>query len=168
MGISGGAMRRHEKHNAFRPITIVLIMWMFGASTNARSEDGKIDFQVLPVPPTLGLPNARSNFVIRSAEDWNRWLDRLTDVVDPLPTIDFARYTLLVASAGYKPHGPVYVKFDSVSDMGNAIRVHVSVAGPASCPSSPEPGHYAAMALIPQTDKPIQFDVSTVESTCRY
>jgi hypothetical protein len=149
-----------------KPIAIVLIMWMLGAS--ARAEDGKIDFQVLPVPPTLGLPDARSNFVIRSAQEWNTWLDKLTDAVEPLPSVDFERYTLLVANAGYKPHGPVAVKFDSVTDTGNEIRVHVSVAGPARCPPSPEPGHYAAMALIPQTDKPIQFDVSTLESTCRY
>ena len=155
-----------KQHNAFGPITIVLIMWMLGAS--ATAEDGKIDFQVLPVPTTLGLPDARSNFVIRSAQDWNAWLDRLTGVVEPLPTVDFERYMLLVANAGYKPHGPVTVKFDSVTDTGNEIRVHVSVAGPASCPPSPEPGHYAAMALIPQTDKPIQFDVSTTDSTCRY
>ncbi len=166
MGISTGAMRRIEQHNALGSIAIVLIMSMLGASAGA--DDGKIDFQVLPVPPTLGLPDARSNFVIRSAQDWNAWLDKLTDVVEPLPTVDFDRYTLLVANAGYKPHGPVAVKFDSVTDMGNEIRVHVSVAGPASCPSSPEPGHYAAMALIPQTDKPIQFDISTKESTCRY
>jgi hypothetical protein len=168
MGISTGAMGRNEDHSVFRPISIVLIVSMFGASASASAEDGKIDFQVLPVPPTLGLPDARSNFVIRSAEEWYAWLDKLTDVVEPLPTVDFARYTLLVANAGYKPHGPVAVKFDSVTDMENEIRVQVSVAGPASCPSSPEPGHYAAMALIPQTDKPIQFDVSTRESTCRY
>ena len=148
-----------------KPIAIVLIVWMLGAS--ARAEDGRIDFQVLPVPPTLGLPDARSNFVIRSAQEWNAWLDKLTDVVEPLPSVDFERYTLLVANAGYKPHGPVAVKFDSVTDTGNEIRVHVSVAGPARCPPSPEPGHYAAMALIPQTDKPIQFDVSTGNSACR-
>jgi hypothetical protein len=166
MGIIIGAMGHNGKHNAFRPIAIVLTLWMFGVS--ARADDGKIDFQVLLVPPTLGLPDSRANFVIRSSEDWNAWLDKLTEVVEPLPTVDFARYTLLVASAGYKPHGPVAVKFDSVTDMGNEIRVVVSVAGPASCPSSPEPGHYAVMALIPQTDKPIQFNVSTIESTCRY
>jgi hypothetical protein len=166
MGISVGAMRRNEKHSAIRPIAVALVMWMLGASV--RADDGKIEFQVLPVSPTLGLPDGRSNFVIRSAQDWNAWVDKLTEVVEPLPTVDFERYTLLVANAGYKPHGPVAVKFDSVTDMGNEIRVHVSIAGPASCPRSAEPGHYAAMALIPQTDKPIQFNVSTTESTCRY
>jgi len=126
----------------------------------------KIDFQVLPLPRSLGLPDDHSNFVIRSTQDWDAWVSNLTDVVDPLPTIDFERYTLLVASAGYKTHGPVVVTFDSITDAVNIVRVHVSVTSPATCPQLSEAGHYAAMALIPRTDKPIQFDVSNRDSGC--
>jgi hypothetical protein len=134
----------------------------------ATAQDGKIDFQVLPIPRSLGLPDGHSNVVIRSAQDWNTWINNLTDVAEPLPTIDFERYTVLVANAGYKTHGPVVVTFDSITDAVNVVRVHISVTSPITCPPVPETGHYAAMALIPRTDKPIQFDVSSRDTACPY
>jgi hypothetical protein len=149
----------------FRPLRIVLFVSMLVAT--AAAEDGKVAFQVVPLPPTLGLPDGHANFVIRSAQDWYVWANNLTAVVEPLPTIDFERYTGLVASAGYKERGPVVVTFDSITDAGNVIRVHISVTSPA-CPPQPVPGHYATMALIPSTDKPIQFDVSNRDSSCPY
>ncbi len=145
-----------------RPLAAALFTLMLAVSATAQ----KIDFQVLPLPRSLGLPDGHSNFVIRSMQDWDAWVSNLTDVVDPLPTIDFERYTLLVASAGYKTHGPVVVTFDSITDTVNIIRVHVSVTSPAACPQLSEAGHFAAMALIPRTDKPIQFDVSNRDSGC--
>jgi hypothetical protein len=149
-----------------RPLAIALLVFML--ATIATAQDGKISFQVIPLPPTLGLPESHDNFVIRSAGQWYVWVNNLTVVDEPLPTIDFEQYTALVASAGYKEHGPVVVTFDSITDAGNIIRVHVSVASPASCPPQPVSGHYAAMALIPRTDKPIQFDVSSRDTSCPY
>jgi hypothetical protein len=147
----------------FRPLALFVSM----LAATATAQDGKLAFQVLPLSPTLGLPDGHANFVIRSAQDWDAWANNLTAVVDPLPIIDFERYTALVASAGYKEHGPVVVTFDSITDGGNVIRVHISVTTPA-CPPQPVPGHYAAVALIPSTDKPIQFDVSNRDSSCPY
>jgi hypothetical protein len=147
----------------FRPLALLILM----LAATAAAQDGKLAFQVLPLSASLGLPDDHANFVIRSAQDWRVWANNLTAVVDPLPIIDFERYTALVASAGYKQHGPVAVTFDSISDGGNVIRVHISVTTPA-CPPQPVPGHYAAMALIPSTDKPIQFDVSNRDSSCPY
>ena len=147
----------------FRPLALLILI----LAATAAAQDGKLPFQVLPLSASLGLPDAHTNFVIRSAQDWEVWANNLTAVVDPLPIIDFERYTALVASAGYKQHGPVAVTFDSISDGGNVIRVHISVTTPA-CPPQPVPGHYAAMALIPSTDKPIQFDVSNRDSSCPY
>lgn len=147
-----------------KPLSIVLLTLMLAAA--ATAQDGKVDFQVLPLPRNLGLSDGRSNFVIRSAQDWDAWLNNSPDAVEPLPTIDFERYTLLVANAGFKAHGPVVVKFDSITDTGNEVRVHVSVTSPESCPREPESGHYAAMALIPHTDKPILFDVSNRDRDC--
>ena len=144
----------------FRALAISLLTLMLAAI--ARAQDGKIDFQVLPFPRNLELSEDRSNFVIRSAQDWNAWIDNSPDAVEPLPTIDFERYTLLVSNAGNKTRGPVVVKFDSITDTGSEVRVHVSVTSPESCPRAPQPERYAVMALIPHTDKPIQFDVSNV------
>jgi hypothetical protein len=150
----------------FRAAAIALVASIL--TTFATAQDGKIPFQVIPLSPTLGLPDGHTNFVIRSAEEWNVWTDKLSVIDEPLPTVDFAQYTALVASAGYKEHGPVVMTFDSVTDTGNVIRVHVSVTTPASCPAQPVSGHYAVMALIPRTDKPIQFDVSNRDTNCPY
>jgi hypothetical protein len=150
----------------FRLLAITLLTSMLAVV--ATAQDDKIPYQVVALPPTLGLPDGHANFVIRSAAEWYAWTDSLTAVEEPLPTIDFERYTSLVASAGFKAHGPVVVNFDSIIDVGNVIRVHVSVTGPASCPAQPVSGHYAVMALIPRTDKPIQFDVSSRDTGCPY
>ena len=147
-----------------RPLAMALLTFML--TMIARAEDDKVPFQVIPLSPTLGLPDGHANFVIRSAAQWSAWADNLTVVEEPLPTVDFERYTSLVASAGFKAHGPVIVTFDSITDAGNVIRVHVSVTGPASCPAQSVSGHYAVMALIPRTDKPIQFDVSSRDTSC--
>ncbi len=145
---------------------IVLVALMFASA--AIAQDGKIDFQTLPMPRNLGLPNSHYSRAIRSSQEWDAWVNSLTEVVEPLPTVDFDRFTLLISSAGYRAHGPVIVTFDSVTDAGNVIKVHVSVTSPATCPKDVETGHYAAMALIPKTDKPVQFDVSSRDTNCTY
>jgi hypothetical protein len=132
------------------------------------AEEDKIAFQVIPLSPTLGLPDSRANFVIRSAQQWDVWANNLTAVAESLPPIDFERYTAIIASAGYKEHGPVIVSFDSITDTGNVIRVHITVSSPTTCPPQPVPGHYAAIALIPHADKPVQFDVSNRDTSCPY
>jgi hypothetical protein len=148
----------------FKSLVISLFTFMLAAVV--RAQDGKIDFQILPLPGNLVLSEDRANFVIRSAQDWNAWIDNSSEVTgaEPIPAIDFERYTLLVSNAGSKARGPVVVKFDSIIDTGSEVRVHVSISSPESCPRAPESGRNAAMALIPHTDKPIQFDVSNVTS----
>ena len=148
----------------FRLLSIALLA--ASLAPTAQAQDGKIVFQPVSLPRSLGLPDRHANFVIRSIPSWNAWINNLTVVADPLPTIDFDRYTVLVASAGYKARGPVVVTFDSITDTGNVVRVEVSVTSPAACPPVPEAGHYAAMALIPSTDKPIEFDVSNRDRDC--
>ncbi len=149
-----------------RRLATLLAAGALAASATAQS--GKIDFQLLPLPQNLDLSDQHSNFVIRSAQDWNARAGDSPDATEPLPTIDFERFTLLVANAGYKANGPVVVTIDSITDMGNEIRVHVSVTSPKTCPQVPEAGHYAAMALIPRTDKPVQFDVSNRDTGCSH
>jgi hypothetical protein len=143
---------------------MALLIWAF-AST-AMPQNNKIDFQDLPLPRNLALSDSHSNSVIRTAQEWDGWLSNSTDVTEQLPIIDFERYTLLVVNAGYRTQGPFAVKFDSVSDVGNEVRVHVTVTGPEVCPQVSQAAHYAAMVLIPRTDKPIQFDVSTRDGGC--
>jgi hypothetical protein len=149
----------------FRALAMALLASM--PTTFATAQDGKIPFQVIPLSPSLGLPENHTNFVIRSAEQWFVWTNNLTVIDEPLPTIDFEQYTALVASAGYKEYGPVVLTFESITDDGNVIRVRVSVTSPPACPAQPVSGHYAVMALIPRTDKPIQFDVSNRDTSCR-
>jgi hypothetical protein len=147
---------------------LAILTLLFALSVSVAAEEDKIPFQVLPLPPTIGLPDRHTNFVIRSPQQWVVWANNLTDVVEDLPTIDFERYTAIVASAGYKEHGPVVVSFDSITDAGNIIRVHVTVTSPTTCPPQAIAGHYAAIALIPTTDKPVQFDVSNRDTNCPY
>ena len=148
--------------------TALLLSALVAAVAAVAADDDKIPFQVLPLPPTLGLPDGHANFVIRSAQQWDVWANNLTAVAEPLPPIDFERYTAIVASAGYKEHGPVVVSFDSIIDTGNVIRVHITISSPATCPPQSVPGHYAAIALIPRADKPVQFDVSNRDTYCPY
>jgi hypothetical protein len=131
------------------------------------AQTGQIEFQKLTIPSNFNVSESRSSAVIRSARDWNIWVSNLPDIPESLPSIDFEHFTLLVANAGYKANGPYDVKFDSVTDTGNTIIVHVSVTGPVSCPAQPQAAHYVAMAVIPRTNKPIQFDVSIGNSACR-
>jgi hypothetical protein len=149
-----------------RPLPTALLLLTL--ATTVAAQDDKIPFQVLSLPPTLGLPDSHQNFVIRSPQQWDVWADNMTAVAEPLPSIDFERYTAIVASAGYKEHGPVVVSFDSITDTGNIIRVHLTVTSPTTCPPQAVPGHYAAIALIPRTDKPVQFDVSNRDTNCPY
>jgi hypothetical protein len=137
------------------------------AAGMAWAQEGKIEFRVLTVPPNLNISDSHSNAVIRSRRDWNTWVGNLPEVPEDLPTVDFEQYTLLIANAGYKTNGPYEVKFDSITELPNEIRVHITVAGPAVCPAETEAGHYAAMVILPRTDKPVQFDVTTRNSTCQ-
>jgi hypothetical protein len=157
--------QRNRKQKPLRLLGISLLAALLAAAS-ATAQEGKIEFQVLTVPPNLNISDSHSNAVIRSASDWNTWVNNLREVPANLPSVDFEHYTLLIANAGYKLNGPYDVRFDSVTDMPNEVRVHVTVTGPASCPSVPEAGHYVAMAVFPRSDKPIQFDVTTKNSTC--
>jgi hypothetical protein len=148
-----------------RLLGISLLISLLAAGV-AAAQEGKIEFRVLTVPMNLNISDSHSNAVIRSTRDWITWVSNLRQVPEELPTVDFEKYTLLIANAGYKTNGPYEVKFDSITDLPNEIRVHVTVTGPTVCPAEPEAGHYAAMATLPRTDKPVQFDVTTRNSNC--
>ncbi|MGO9933941.1 MAG: hypothetical protein ACLPV8_19310 [Steroidobacteraceae bacterium] len=157
--------QRNQKQWWLRSLGISLLTSILAAA-GAAAQEGKIEFQVLAVPPNLNISDSHSNAVIRSEREWNTWVINLREVPTSLPSVDFEKYTLLIANAGYKSNGPYEVKFDSVTDLPNEVRVHISVTGPASCPAEPEAGHYVAMAVFPRTDKPVQFDVTTRNSSC--
>lgn len=164
MGIIHRPPQRKHYQRTLRPLRISALALTLAAAAIAQT--GEIAFQMLPVPSNLIVSDRHSNAVIRSTRGWNVWVSNLPNVVENLPNVDFEHYTLLVANAGYKTNGPYDVKFDSVTDTGTTVRIHVSVTGPVSCPAEPQAGHYVAMAVIPSTDKPIQFDVSTADSAC--
>jgi len=166
MGLINRPTRQNRRRRALGSLAVLLTSSILGAIAFAQS--GNIEFEVLPAPANLNISDSRSDSVIRSAGEWRTWLIRLPDMVENLPTVDFDKYTLLVVNAGYRTKGPFVITFDSVTDVGNEIRVHISVKLPASCPPVPESAHYTAMAVIPHTDKPIQFDVSNTNSGCHH
>jgi len=53
----------------FRSLATILLLSTLAAT--AAAQDDKIPFQVLALPPTLGLPDGHANFVIRSAQQWD-------------------------------------------------------------------------------------------------
>jgi len=143
---------------------LALLIGLLAAS--AAADEAKIDFQLLPLPRNVRLSDRHSNTVVRSPQEWNDWLGNLPEGVENLPTIDFDRYTLIVINAGYKTNGPFEIKINSITDAGNEVRVHVTVTGPVPCPPAPVAGQYFAMVVIAQTDKPVQFDMSSSGSSC--
>lgn len=157
-------MRGNQRQNSLKQMALALLIGLLGAS--AAADEAKIDFQVLPPPRNIRLSDGHSNTVIRSAQEWSDWLGNLPEGIENLPSIDFERYTLLVINAGYKTNGPFEIKIGSITDTGNEVRVRVAVTGPAACPPAPEAGQYFAMVLIAQTDKPVQFDMSSSGSSC--
>jgi len=164
MGILQRPMRRNQQQNTLRRVALALLIGALAAI--AAADEAKIDFQLLLPPRNIRLYDGHSNTVIRSTQEWSDWLGNLPEGVENLPSIDFERYTLLVINAGYKTNGPFEIKINSISDTGNEIHVRVSVTGPAQCPQAPQAGQYFAMVLIPQTDKPVQFDMSSSGSNC--
>jgi hypothetical protein len=42
------------------------------------------------------------------------------------------------------------------------------VTSPTNCPPQAVAGHYAAIALIPRVDKPVEFDVSNRDTNCPF
>ena len=155
----------NSKPKTLKQLGIFVAMSVLAAPI-ASAQEGKIEFRVLTVPANLNISDSHSNAAIRSKRDWNTWVNNLRAVPEDLPIVDFDQYTLLIANAGYKTNGPYEVKFDSITDMPNEIRVHVTVTGPAVCPVEPEAGRFVAMAIVARTDKPVQFDVTTRNSTC--
>jgi hypothetical protein len=145
---------------------LALALLTAALAAGAAADEAKIDFQLLPLPRNVRLSDNHSNTVIRSVQDWSDWLGNLPEGVENLPSIDFERYTLIVINAGYKTNGPYEIKINSITDVGNDIRVRVTVTGPAPCPPAPEAGQYFAMVIIAQTDKPVQFDMSSSGSSC--
>jgi hypothetical protein len=147
-----------------RRLALALLIGLLGAS--AAADEAKIDFQLLPLPRNVRLSDSHSNTVIRSPQEWNDWLGNLPEGVENLPSVDFDRYTLIVINAGYKTNGPFEIKINSITDAGNEVRVRVTVTGPVPCPPAPVAGQYFAMVVIAQTDKPVQFDMSSSGSSC--
>jgi hypothetical protein len=167
MYINHPAPQGNRKPQTLRGLGISMLISVL-ATAIAAAQEGKIEFRVLAVRPNLNVSDSHSNAVIRSRRDWVTWVNNLREVPEDLPIVDFDQYTLLIANAGYKTNGPYDVKFESITDMPNEVRVHVTVTGPVVCPTEPEAGHYVAMAIFPHTDKPVQFDVTTKSSTCAH
>jgi hypothetical protein len=153
---------------------IAVSLWFSIPFSIGASSEQTIDFRLLPVH--RGYSRHDSFYVaIRSLEEWKRVSSLDADsradslVRQPPPAgVDFTHVTLLVANAGLKHGFPVTVVFNSVIDAGSEIRVHVTVTGPGTCPRFPDEGSVSAMATIPRTDKPIQFDVSNIERDCTH
>ncbi len=85
----------------------------------------------------------------------------------PVPMIDFAHFTLLLASSGTKPNSGHSLAFTSVREFDAVITVSVLDIGPgSSCPTFPEIANPRVFALIPKSHKSDNFTVARAAVDC--
>jgi hypothetical protein len=85
----------------------------------------------------------------------------------PAPFIDFRRDTLIVAAAGMKTSGGWSVAIHSMREFPSRILVFVIELRPGKhCMASSVITHPIALALIPRTTKPVDFDIIRGETAC--
>ena len=106
----------------------------------------RVDFHVIS---ELGFRSSKPIYVaINSQDEWvafwnsqNTYLssEAPTSKSVPVPVIDFAHFTLLVASAGTKPNSGYSLAFTSVREFNGMITVSVLDVGPGpGCPTAQE------------------------------
>jgi len=143
----------------------------------AASASNFMDFQVIH-PSFVGFSKTPAYFAIRSRDELETWAKQpLNDDVSqmprgaprlPLPHIDFDHFTLLIANAGTKGSSGFSVAFTSVFSLPSAIYANVVEIAPTgtTCAIMSIETHPVALVLIPKTDQPIQFNVSTARTDC--
>jgi hypothetical protein len=87
--------------------------------------------------------------------------------IQPAPPIDFQRFTLVVAAIGRQFISGHRVSFVSFQKTNRIVKVRVVEYVPGrECTVTTTATSPIALALIPKTDKPFTFDLSTVPVDC--
>jgi hypothetical protein len=154
------------------------------ATANATPPYSKVDFQVVHFPhgPLSAQP---AFFAIRTETEWLDWWNARLSGQQPNkepeqsppnealvalrvpPKIDFDHSTLVVASLGAKMGTGHSVYIAWVTERPEAVEVGVNETNiNGKCTILTAVSIPAALALIPKTDKPIRFRLSTVKGDC--
>jgi hypothetical protein len=152
------------------------------------AEDSTIVFDTY-VPSTPHSGPANPTFIaIQSAEEWHSFwgqlnppwpmpqtpmvgrLERQQETerdIQPAPSIDFQRFTLVAAAIGRRFTSGHRVSFVSFQKTNRIVTVRVVEHVPGrECTVTSAAMSPIAFALIPKTDKPFKFDLSTVPVDC--
>ena len=159
----------------------IIILALFGALASVRA--GEPDIYLLEyqsfVPNryfsnTAGGPDRQLLTVINTVSEWKSFWASIEPRMDrdiaqtrphPLPRIDFARYSLLVAALG--ENGGRSVAIESIHNFGAKITVSLVALHPGpGCVVTMDIRYPIALALIARTDKPVDFGVTNAVMTC--
>lgn len=132
----------------------------------------------MPTPLTeLARLNAATNafasettLVIRDEPSWQALWSRMNadrSPASPLPAVDFAKDTVLVAAAGTRPTGGFSVAITDAAESGGEVIVKATI-------TSPGPGCIVTQALtspvhvasIPRRDGPVKFQLKREVHNC--
>ena len=139
---------------------------------------GASDARWLPLTPYPGWSGLGQNsgppnetFVaVRSQKEWDKLLTQLgwpSPKGSTPPVIDFQKSTLLVAALGTRPTGGYSVLFQGAFDDGAAIHAFLLEARPGpNCTATTAITHPIAVALIPRSSEPVDFNISSADVNC--
>jgi hypothetical protein len=86
---------------------------------------------------------------------------------EPVPLIDFSKFTLLMVASGRYPGTGYAIAFTSiVQDHGGTIVKVLKTSPGKECGVLDVPTSPIALALIPRTDHAIMFDIAEVKEDC--
>lgn len=175
---------RHVGDYQSRPgATLITCLLVFVVpAISATPPFGQIDFQVIH-PPHGQLAAQPAYFTIRTKDQWLDWWSakitlpaslqipsqpaESTAVRPPPPEIDFDHYSVLVASSGAKLGTGNSVAFIAIFRNPTGITASVEeTAQRGSCVISTAVSIPVAIALIPRTDEPVKFHVSSAVAEC--
>jgi hypothetical protein len=157
--------------NIWRNRRVAVVLAALSAWSAPATADGAIDFQV--IHPRLGPPSDKRLYkAIRSSDEVAKLWGPSFKLPSLNPAVDFSRYTLLVADAGTELTSGYSLVFTSVierpkpPDGSLVLTVSVLSLRRNKCPVYPSITHPIAFALIPRTDKPIEFLVYEATEDC--
>jgi hypothetical protein len=128
------------------------------------------------VSPYYGGLDKPAYLLLRSSEEWAALWSEIEPRTsraqgqtshNPVPAIDFGKHALIVAAAGSKPTGCCTVEIQSLSESSERLLVTVleKEAG-ANCMTTQAFTYPIAIAVIPKTAKPVDFNIVRRVENC--
>ena len=110
---------------------------------------------------------------VHSQDEWNHlWGSLERNVVGPradAPHVDFTRFTMVVAALGTRPTGGYTVSIQNARREGSMVIVSVLEVRPhgKGCTVTDSLTYPIAIALIPQTDRAVRFEIESADLDCQ-